>query len=261
MSDARWSASSGSHDTDGADEATATDRTQRIDVPQHEGVAATQSLPTTGSAGAHAAEAGTNPFQPETAPTAWSVESGSAYAAQTSATGGARAAAQGAPVAAPVAAGTAQQGQAPVSGTTPLPDAGAPVVATKRPWYKRAWVKGAAGVAVVLASFGLGWASHDVTSSSTSTSQQQGRFGGQQGGPGGFSDGSGSQDGQGAPGQGAPGQGALGQDGQGAPGGGSDQSGDSGSSGGVLQGGTGQSGDSGQTAPTDAASTSTGSNT
>lgn len=256
MSDARWSASSGSHDTDGADEATATDRTQRIDVPQDEGVAATQSLPTTGSAGAHAAEAGTNPFQPETAPTAWSVESGSAYAAQTSATGGARAAALGAPV----AAGTAQQGQAPVSGVTPLPDAGAPVVATKRPWYKRAWAKGVAGVAVVLASFGLGWASHDVTSSSTSTSQQQGRFGGQQGGPGGFSDGSGSQDGQGAPGQGAPGQ-----DGQGAPGGGSDQSGDSDSSGGVLQGGTGQPGDSGQTAPTDgatdAASTSTGSNT
>lgn len=254
MSDARWSASSGSHDTDGSDEATATDRTQRIDVPRDEGVAATRSLPATGSSGAHAAEAGANPFQPETAPTAWSAESGSAYAAQSSAAGDAQAAAQGAPV----AAGTAQQGQAPVSGATPLPDAAAPVVTTKRPWYKRAWAKGVAGVAVVLASFGLGWASHDVTSTSTSTSQQQGGSGGQQGGPGGAADGSGAQDGQGAPGQ----MGQPGQDGQGAPGGTTDQSGESDSSSGVLQGGTG---DSGQTAPTDgatdAASASTGSNT
>ena len=83
MSDARWSASSGSHETDGAEEASAADRTQRIDrLEADDGVAATQSLPATGTTSHGAASGAANPFPPETAPTAWSAETGSAYRAQ-----------------------------------------------------------------------------------------------------------------------------------------------------------------------------------
>ena len=83
MSDARWSATSGSHENDGADIGSVSDRTQRIDQPEGgDGVASTQSLPTTGRASGTTADGGTSPFQPGTAPTAWSAETGSAYRAQ-----------------------------------------------------------------------------------------------------------------------------------------------------------------------------------
>lgn len=247
MSDARWSATSGSHENDGADIGSVSDRTQRIDQPEGgDGVAATQSLPTTGRASGTTADGGTSPFQPGTAPTAWSAESGSAYAADAG-TGNASTP-EG------WSSGRHAQESAPVSGGTSVPAASAPAVTVSRPWYKRAWARGVAGVAVVLASFGLGWASHDVTSTSTSTSQQQGGPGGQGGQVGQM-----GQDGQ--MGQ----QGQSGQGGQGGQMGQQGQSGQSDSSGGVLQDKRGQSGGSGQTAPTDgatdAANTSADSNT
>ena len=99
------------------------------------------------------------------------------------------------------------------------------------PWYRRRAVVGAAGVALLAGSFGAGWGSNELLSSSAQNghAQQQGAGNGQ-GVPGG---GQGSPGGQGGPGGQMPGGGPGGQGGQGGPGGQNGQGGPGGGSGGA----------------------------
>ncbi|MDU0348822.1 hypothetical protein [Actinomyces sp. MRS3W] len=55
----------------------------------------------------------------------------------------------------------------------------------KRPWYRRTWVAVVGGIAIVAASFGAGWAAHEVLSPDTPAVVEQGDFDPGQGGPGG----------------------------------------------------------------------------
>ena len=104
------------------------------------------------------------------------------------------------------------------------------------PWYRRRAVVGAAGVALLAGSFGAGWGSNELLSSSAQNghAQQQGAGNGQgvpgggQGGPGG-----GGPGGHGGPGGPMPGGGPGGQSGQGGPGGQNGQGGPGGGSGGA----------------------------
>ncbi|SDN19845.1 hypothetical protein SAMN05216355_101171 [Actinomyces ruminicola] len=56
----------------------------------------------------------------------------------------------------------------------------------QRPWYRRTWVAGVAGVAVIAAAFGAGWGANELLSpEQTPAGIERGDFDPRQGGPGG----------------------------------------------------------------------------
>lgn len=129
---------------------------------------------------------------------------------------------------------------------------------TRKPWYRRRVVVGAAGVALLAGSFAAGWGTNELLGNDSrdgtaGRAQQdsgngQGMPGGGPGGPGG----QGGPEGQGGAGGQMPGGGPGGHNGQGGPAGGSggagrttpngDAPGGSGSGEAGQQGGSGSSG-------------------
>lgn len=130
----------------------------------------------------------------------------------------------------------------------------AEAAAAWKPWYRRLSVRVAASVAVVAASFGLGWGTHALVGSDGEPEQgsfagpggQGGPGGGGQGGPGGMggqgpgASGQQGQDGSGQAGRTTPDSGSQGSDSQDS----GDEGGSSGGSGVLQDEGSGSTSDS-----------------